>query len=80
MKYLLIAALAVLAGCSPSAKVKSYPILPEELKDCKFFRLNDGEGGNITVARCPNSTTTVRQNDKSGTTSVIIDGKEYSPK
>jgi hypothetical protein len=80
MKYLFIIALVVLAGCTPSAKVKDYPVLPEELKDCKFFRITDGEGSNITVARCPNSTTTVRKNDKSGTTSVIIDGKEYSPK
>jgi len=80
MKYFLIVALAVLAGCSPDAQVKHYPVMPDELKDCKFFRLTDGDGGSITVARCPNSTTTVRQTDKPGTTSVIIDGKEYSPK
>ena len=80
MKYLLIVVLVALTGCSPEARVKNYPVLPDELKDCKFFRLTDGDGGSITVARCPNSTTTVRQSDKPGTTSVIIDGKEYSPK
>ena len=80
MKYLFIIGLLALAGCRPDARPKHYPILPEELKDCKFFRLTDGDGASITVARCPNSTTTVRQSDKPGTTSVIIDGKEYSPK
>ena len=70
----------LLTGCKPSAEVKNYSVLPDELKDCKFFRLMDENGSTITVARCPNSTTTVRQSDKANTTSVIIDGKEYSPK
>jgi hypothetical protein len=70
----------VLAGCSPSAEVKDYPVLPEALKDCKFFRLTDANGSAITVARCPNSTTTTRYEDKAHTTTVIIDGKEYAPK
>jgi hypothetical protein len=69
-----------LAACSPDARVKNYPVLPDELKDCKFFRLTDGDGASITVARCPNSTTAVRQSDKSGTTSVVIDGREYTPR
>lgn len=81
MKYImLMVGLMMLAGCEPDAKVKNYPVLPDELKDCKFFRLADENGSTITVARCPNSTTTVRQGDKGGTTSVIIDGKEYIPK
>lgn len=80
MKYFLIVALAALVGCSPDAQTRHYPVLPDELKDCKFFRLTDGNGSWVTVARCPNSTTTVRQTDKAGTTSVVIDGKEYSPK
>lgn len=80
MKYLLIISLLLLTACSPDAKIKHYEVLPDELKDCKFFRLTDSSGSSITVARCLNSTTTVRQSDKPGTTSVIIDGKEYSPK
>ena len=80
MKYFFIIGLLALSGCNPSAEVKNYPVLPDELRDCKFFRLMDENGSSITVARCPNSTTTTRQSDKPGTTSVIIDGKEYSPK
>ena len=81
MKTLLVAlAVVFLTACSPGAKTKDYPILPEELRDCKFFRLTDDYGASITVARCPNSATTVRQSDKAATTTVIIDGKEYAPK
>lgn len=79
-KIILLAMLFVLAGCEPGARTKIYPVLPDELKDCKFFIITDDSGGHITVARCPNSTTTTRQNDKRGTTSVIIDGKEYVAK
>ena len=75
-----LAALIGLAGCNPSAQVKNFSVLPDELKDCKFFLLMDENGSSITVARCPNSTTTVRQSDKAGTTSVIVDGKEYVAK
>ena len=78
MKHLiLVFGILALAGCGPSAETRDFPILPDALKDCKFFRLSDGGGSTITVARCPNSTTTTRQSDKAGTTSVIIDGKEY---
>ena len=82
MKQLILVfgLLMALTGCGPSAETREYPILPDALKDCKFFRLTDGNGSSITVARCPNSTTTTRQSDKAGTTSVIIDGKEYIAK
>lgn len=79
-RVIFIISLLVLAGCKPDAEVKNYPVLPDALKDCQFFRLMDDIGSSITVARCPNSTTTVRQSDKAGTTSVIIDGKEYIQK
>lgn len=77
---LLIATVLCLAGCAPEARVKNYPVLPDELKDCKFYRLTDGDGGSITVARCPGSNTTVQQSDKAHTTSVVIDGKAYIAK
>jgi hypothetical protein len=82
MKQLILVfgVLLALTGCGPSAEHKEFPILPDVLKDCKFYRLTDGNGASITVARCPNSTTTTRQSDKAGTTSVIIDGKEYVSK
>jgi hypothetical protein len=77
---LLIATVLCLAGCSPSAKIEDFPILPDDLKDCKFYRLTDGDGSAITVARCPGSNTTVQQSDKAHTTSVVIDGQEYTKK
>ena len=77
MKIVLLCMLLVLAGCSPSASVRDFPILPDELKDCKFFRLKDAHGNpSITVARCPNSTTTVINGDKHKTTAVVVDGSE----
>ena len=79
-RFILVATLAILAGCQPYAEVKIYPVLPDELKDCKFFYLADQSGGSITLARCPNSSTTVQMNNKARTKSVIIDGKEYTEK
>ncbi len=78
MKKLIFITLCatLLMGCTPSATVKSYPVMPDELKDCKFFLLIDDIGAHIVVARCPNSTTTVKNNNKAGTTSVIVDGKK----
>jgi hypothetical protein len=82
MKQLILVfgVLLALAGCKPDAEVKNYSVLPDELKGCKFFRLTDENGSSITVARCPNSTTTVVQSDKAHTTTVIIDGKEFVEK
>lgn len=79
IKMLCIAAMVFLVGCDqgPRATQMDYPVLPEELKDCKFFNLSRGAGTYITVGRCPNSTTTVQMSDKARTTTVLIDGKEY---
>ena len=78
-KILVILGIVMLTACSPSAKQKYYSVLPDELKDCKFFRLEDGNGAAVTVARCGNATT-VRQSDKAGTTTITVDGVEYERK
>ena len=69
----------VLAGCSPAANQLTFPIVPPELADCKFYHLRSGDlGAGITVARCPNSTTTTQY--KSGKTTknvIVVDGVEY---
>lgn len=67
---------AVLGGCSNSAREVNYPVRPAELKDCKIYRLTNDEGGVITVARCPNSTTTTTMNHKGTPTAVVVDGVE----
>ena len=50
------AATTMLAACSPSYERQDFPVLPEELKDCKFFRVSNGTY-TINVVRCPNSDT-----------------------
>jgi len=78
---LVIVALSVLtlSACQPNASKIDYPVLPEELKDCKFYSVSDGVAY-ITVARCPNSATTVKTSGKSSKTTITIDGQEYVPR
>jgi len=80
MKYIVMLLLVALSGCKPDAEERVYSVLPEELKDCRFFRLTDEFSTTITVARCPNSSTTVKVHNKQSTTSVVIDGVEYTKK
>ena len=71
------------AGCNfqPSAKEKVWEVLPEELKDCKFYNLTDSKGNFMRVVRCPLSSTTIQyQNGKTQEIAVIIDGQEYIKK
>lgn len=80
MRAVSIALSAVLlAACHPYAKEETYPVLPAELQDCKFYRVSDG-GSYITVARCPNSATAAKTSGKNSKTSITIDGKEYVPR
>lgn len=82
-KLLLIACVLALAGCMKNEyKAISYPVLPDGLKDCQFFRVASAEGDSMQVTRCPNSTTTTAtRQGKSGTsTVVVVDGIEYIKK
>ena len=68
----------LIGGCSNSASEEYYPIKPPELKDCKIYRLNNDNGARITIARCPNSTTTTNyQSGKTTASVVVVDGVEY---
>lgn len=80
MKYIVILSLLALVGCKPDAEERVYSVLPQELTDCRFFRLTDEFSNAITVARCPNSSTTVKMHNKQSTTSVVVDGVEYVKK
>lgn len=73
-KIILLCVLLAITGCTPSASQLDFSVLPDELKDCKFFYLRDGSGNNITVARCPNSTTSVVSGGKHKRTSITIEG------
>ena len=74
-KVAIIVALMALSGCGKSASdTTSYWVLPEGLKDCKIFSLQNNLSY-MNVVRCPNSITTTSY--KSGKTSyyqTVIDG------
>jgi len=72
---------AFLTACEPYAEQLSVPVLPDELKDCKFYMVSANGRGYMTVVRCPNSTTSTTYNTgKSQYTTVVIDGQEYVKK
>ena len=72
-KLILLCVLLAITGCTPSANQLDFPVLPDGLKDCKFFYLRDGSGNHITVARCPNSTTSVVSGSKNKRTSITAE-------
>lgn len=75
----LAATAVVLAGCSPSYESMSMPVLPDELKDCKFYHVSNGEIS-MRIVRCPNSaTSTTYTSGKTTRTDVVIDGVAYRP-
>jgi hypothetical protein len=75
-KLILLCVLLTMVGCTPKASQLDFPVLPDGLKDCKFFYLQDGSGTNITVARCPNSTTSVVSGGKHKRTSITAEGEK----
>ena len=81
MKSLLVLAIAVLlVACEPETKdVTDKFLVPEEFSDCVFKRMGSTEGIIITIVRCPNSTVSAIQSDKSHTTTIVIDGIKYAP-
>jgi hypothetical protein len=58
MKKLILIAL-LLTGCEDSYKEVSFPIVPDGLKDCEFYKVSNSDGLYLYVARCPNSQTSV---------------------
>jgi hypothetical protein len=80
-KIALIALSALaLTACGPSSEIKTYPALPEFLKDCQFARVSENGLSAITVGRCPNSTTTVMMHGKKPVTTITVDGVQYEQK
>ena len=72
-KLILLCSLLAITGCTPSVSQLDFPVLPDGLKDCKFFYLRNGSGTSITVARCPNSSTSVISGGKTKYKSILID-------
>lgn len=58
----------MLSGCAPSySDVKGDFIVPEELKDCTFTKLETWNATSYLVIRCPNSQVSTTRNGKNGT-------------
>jgi len=74
MKNILILSLLLLSACTRSGAVPEiFNNLPEELSDCKFFRLTDINGSQSLIARCPNSVTTTKKVDSKLHDNIVID-------
>jgi hypothetical protein len=70
-----------LTGCDNKYSTMNFPIIPDELKDCKFYNVQNEKGQSVNVVRCPNSaTSTTYQVGKTRSTTVVIDGVEYIQK
>lgn len=79
-KNILLVLIMLLAACTPKTESIEYKyVIPAEFSDCVFKRMTNSDGYSITVVRCPNSTTSAIQGDKSQTTSITIDGVKYTP-
>lgn len=89
-KLLLSLCVLTLSACGKVEGVPTtFPVMPDELKDCKAFFLSrsandasvNGPGASeLTVLRCPMSTTTTTyKSGKTTRTVVVIDGQEYAP-
>lgn len=92
-KLLIALSLVAMLGCSKQTSESSDEfVLPDGLKDCKVFRMDNGRMTHVIVVRCPNSSTSVRYGGKhqwnTMTTdetvpekeTVTINGKEYVEK
>jgi len=81
MKYIMLVMAVALAGCTPSAKETVWEVLPDGLKDCKFYEISNSNGATMKVVRCPMSTTSIQyQSGKATINTVVVDGVEYTKK
>lgn len=79
--FIFIAAALLVTACDPYAKVVDAPVLPDGLKDCKFYVVSTNGSNYLNVVRCPNSTTSTNYTSgKAQHTTVVIDGKQYVEK
>lgn len=72
IKLLLISAMVVLAGCTPTPSAKQFTpeVVPDGLTDCKFYSITDNKGSTMRIVRCPNSSTSVNWQSKRQLTTV----------
>lgn len=73
--YVTLAAIAI-SACTPSYQDKSgeFSVMPEELKDCKIFRVQ-GTVQHLYITKCPHADTTTSTTDKNKTYSSLTYGE-----
>lgn len=66
----------VVLACSPSYEDKSgeFSVMPEELKDCKIFRVQ-GTVQHLYITKCPHADTTTSTTGKHKTHSSLTYGE-----
>ena len=90
-KYLALGLVVLLAGCDNSEyrqqKQQSYNddiTHTKGLDDCIVFLVHDDRSDDLTVIRCPNSSTTTSRRVASGKSTrqiqhIVVDGVTYAP-
>lgn len=79
-KFIILFLSIFIASCMQQPKTRDASneyTIPFELQDCLFVKMTDTYGQNMTVVRCPMSSTTATVNGKFQQRSVVIDGVEY---
>jgi hypothetical protein len=71
VKKVIIVLAVMLSGCYPSARELDFPVVPEGLSDCKFYRLSSAVDY-VTVVRCPNSSTSTNWRAGKATRSAVV--------
>ena len=82
LSVLVAASVFALSGCTNDARQVNYSVLPDWLKDCKFYRIQSSTEKDVTVVRCPNSSTSTTVTEQSwkytvDKTTIVIDGSTY---
>lgn len=73
---LVLFGMLLIQGCEPGYTRKNFPVLPDELKDCNFYVVDSGNGNDVLIARCPNSSTTTKYMvGKTPVNSIVIEGE-----
>ena len=73
MKYLILASALFLCACTPKVEQNTFldkTVLPEELKDCTYYKFSTKDGGDYKGYSCPDSTTTTTY--KSGKSTLYL--------
>lgn len=69
-KLVIVILTLILTACSKETKnISERYQLPKELSDCKVYSMRAEGGFNITLVRCPNSSTTTSYTRSSGKSS-----------